>query len=107
MKKAVWSGVMAAVGLVLFAGAASAQQTDTKSINVQVNVNARAKLTLGTLGKMREPVRTRLQIPRAQNDGSSTLQTLGATAEIARRPDDLCSPPCRRGGTSQAPAHAH
>ena len=53
-------------------------------------MSEQAKLTLGTLGKMREPVRTRLQISRAQNDGSSTLQTLGATAEIARRPDDLC-----------------
>jgi hypothetical protein len=49
MKKAVWSGVIAAAGLFLFAASASAQaQTDSKSINVTVNVNARAKLTLGT-----------------------------------------------------------
>jgi hypothetical protein len=48
MKKAVWSGVVVATGLMLMASSANAQQTDTKSINVQVNVNARAKLTLGT-----------------------------------------------------------
>jgi hypothetical protein len=48
MKKAVWTGVIAVAGLMVFAGSASAQQTDTKSINVQVTVNARAKLTLGT-----------------------------------------------------------
>jgi hypothetical protein len=48
MKKAVWSGVIAATGLMLFAGSANAQNTETKSINVQVTGNARAKLTLGT-----------------------------------------------------------
>jgi len=48
MKKAVWSGIIAAAGLMVFAGSASAQQTDNKSINVSVTVNARAKLTLGT-----------------------------------------------------------
>ncbi len=48
MKKAVWSGILAAAALMVFAGSASAQGTDNKSINVSVTVNARAKLTLGT-----------------------------------------------------------
>jgi hypothetical protein len=46
MKKAVWSGVIAA-GMVFLAADAYAQgQTDTKSVNVSVAVNARAKLEI-------------------------------------------------------------
>ena len=48
MKKAVWSGIIAGVGVLVLSGSAFAQSTDNKSINVTVNVNARAKLTLGS-----------------------------------------------------------
>jgi hypothetical protein len=47
MKKAVWSGVIAFVGMAVMSTSAFAQ-APTANINVQVNVNARAKLTLGT-----------------------------------------------------------
>jgi hypothetical protein len=46
MKKAVWSGVIAAATLCFLSGTAYAQTTDTAAVNVTVNVNARAKLTL-------------------------------------------------------------
>ena len=48
MKKAVWSGIAAFVGVLAFASVASAQSTG--NINVQVNVNARAKLVIGGTG---------------------------------------------------------
>jgi hypothetical protein len=48
MKKAVWSGIVAAAGVLFLSGNAFAQVNDAKTINVTVNVNARAKLTLGT-----------------------------------------------------------
>jgi hypothetical protein len=48
MKKAVWTGILAAAAFVCFAEQANAQSTDNKSISVTVNVSARAKLTLGT-----------------------------------------------------------
>jgi hypothetical protein len=47
MKKAVWSGVIAAAILCVTSGTAYAQATVNAAVNVTVNVNARAKLTLG------------------------------------------------------------
>jgi hypothetical protein len=47
MKKAVWSGVIAAA-VLLVSSAASAQTQVNGLINVTANVNAKAKLTLGT-----------------------------------------------------------
>jgi len=48
MKKAVWSGVVAAAVMLLGSSSAFAQQTANASIAVTANVNAKAKLTLGT-----------------------------------------------------------
>ena len=48
MKKAVWSGLTAFVGVLALASSVSAQTTG--NINVQVNVNARAKLSIGGTG---------------------------------------------------------
>lgn len=48
MKKAVWSSLVTAAAVLMFAAPAAAQQTDTGAINVTVQVNARAILTLGT-----------------------------------------------------------
>lgn len=45
MKKAVWSGIAALVGILALSTPVFAQNTG--NINVQVNVNARAKLALG------------------------------------------------------------
>ena len=45
MKKAVWSGIAACVGVLVMSSSVYAQNTG--NINVQVNVNARAKLQLG------------------------------------------------------------
>jgi len=47
MKKAVWSGAVAAAVLLLGPSTALAQQTATASIAVTANVNAKAKLSLG------------------------------------------------------------
>jgi hypothetical protein len=47
MKKAVWSGAVAAAVLLLAPSTALAQQTATASIAVTANVNAKAKLSLG------------------------------------------------------------
>ena len=48
MKKAVWSGIIVAVGMIGMSTPVFAQAVpDVKTINVNVNVNARAKLTLG------------------------------------------------------------
>jgi hypothetical protein len=47
MKKAVWSGVVAAAVLALGSSSAYAQQTATAQVAVTANVNAKAKLTLG------------------------------------------------------------
>ena len=47
MKKAVWSGLIAAA-VLLVSSAASAQTQVNGLINVTANVNAKAKLTLGT-----------------------------------------------------------
>ena len=46
MKKAVWSGIVAAA--ILLAGTPAFAQTVTAAINVTANVNSKAKLTLGT-----------------------------------------------------------
>jgi hypothetical protein len=48
MKKAVWSGAVAAAVVLLGSSSAFAQQTANASIAVTANVNAKAKLTLGT-----------------------------------------------------------
>ena len=47
MKKAVWSGVLAAAVLALCSTPAFAQATATGSVTVTANVSAKAKLTLG------------------------------------------------------------
>ena len=47
MKKAVWSGFIAAATLCVMSGTAYAQVQATAQVAVTVNVNARAKLTLG------------------------------------------------------------
>jgi hypothetical protein len=47
MKKAVWSGIIAAVGVLAMSTPVFAQANDTASVTVAVNVSARAKLTLG------------------------------------------------------------
>lgn len=47
MKKAVWSGIVAAA-VLLVSSAASAQTLVNGSVSVTANVNAKAKLTLGT-----------------------------------------------------------
>jgi hypothetical protein len=46
MKKAVWSGAVAAAVVLLGSSSAFAQQTANASIAVTANVNAKAKLTL-------------------------------------------------------------
>jgi hypothetical protein len=46
MKKAVWSGIIAAATFCVLSGPAYAQVTDSAALSVTVNVNARAKLTL-------------------------------------------------------------
>jgi hypothetical protein len=48
MSKAVWSGVLTAAAVLLFAGHANAQATDTASVTVSATVNAKAKLTMGS-----------------------------------------------------------
>jgi hypothetical protein len=46
MKKAVWSGIAAVVGVLVMSSSVYAQSTH--NINVQVTVNARAKLAIST-----------------------------------------------------------
>ena len=46
MKKAVWSGAVAAAVVLLGSSSAFAQQTANASIAVTANVNAKAKLSL-------------------------------------------------------------
>ena len=48
MKKAVWSGFLAATAVLMMSTPLFAQANDAAAIAVTVNVNARAKLTLGT-----------------------------------------------------------
>src|SRR5262245_41435227 len=49
MKKAVWSGVIAAAVVLLGSSSAFAQQTDGASIAVTEHVDAKSKLTLSLL----------------------------------------------------------
>jgi hypothetical protein len=47
MKKAVWSGVIAAAGVLFLSGTAYAQAaTDTQTVTINANVQAKAKLSL-------------------------------------------------------------
>jgi len=47
MKKAVWSGIITAVGMLAMSTSVYAQaQTATGTVNVNANVNAKAKLTI-------------------------------------------------------------
>ena len=48
MKKAVWSGIIAIVGVLTMSTSVFAQANDAASVTVAVNVSARAKLTLGS-----------------------------------------------------------
>ena len=48
MKKAVWSGIIAVVGILAMSTPVFAQANDSASVTVAVNVSARAKLTLGS-----------------------------------------------------------
>ena len=44
MKKAVWSGIIAAVGVLALSASVFAQQTARGTVTVTPNVNAKAKL---------------------------------------------------------------
>src|SRR5215204_5177543 len=46
MKKAVWSGIIAAAGVLALSTSVYAQQTANGTVNVTANVNAKAKLTI-------------------------------------------------------------
>ena len=46
MKKAVWSGIIAAAGVLALSTSVYAQQTASGSVLVTANVNAKAKLTI-------------------------------------------------------------
>ena len=46
MKKAVWSGVLAAFGVLVMSTSAFAQASDSANVTVTANVNSKAKLTV-------------------------------------------------------------
>jgi hypothetical protein len=46
MKKAVWSGIIATIGMLALSTSVYAQQTDSGTVNVTATVNAKAKLSI-------------------------------------------------------------
>ncbi len=76
MKKAVWSGIVAAAALFFLATSAYAQATATGTIGVTATVSARAKLALGTAS---------VTFADADPDTTPTLSSGAITVDVKAR----------------------
>ena len=76
MKKAVWSGVIAAAAALLISTPVFAQTTATASLGVTASVNAKAKLTLGVAS---------ITFPDADPDVVTVMTSSAVTIDVKAR----------------------
>ena len=79
MKKAVWSGIMAAAGVLALSTSVYAQQTANGTVNVTANVNAKAKLTINGL------TTTSISFADADPDVSATVAAAPLSIAVKAR----------------------
>ena len=79
MKKAVWTGIIAAVGVLMLSTPAFAQQTASATVTVTATVNAKAKLTINGGSS------ASISFGDADPDVSGTIAALPLTIDVKAR----------------------